>query len=65
MIEIMRKVIETFRACTISRWPHQGLNGEIPSKINQGKPNNRLSFKKMKHHNEKITSFEPEFVIAA
>ncbi len=45
--------------------PHQGINGEIPSKIKQRKPKNRMSFKKIKHLSGKITSLEPENALAA
>jgi len=45
--------------------PHQGINGEIPSKIKQGKPENRMPFRKIKHLSGKIPSFGSVIAVAA
>ncbi len=45
--------------------PHQGINGEMPSKIKQRKTENRMPFRKIKHLSGKITSFEPVIAVAA
>lgn len=39
--------------------PHQGINGDIPSRFKQKKPKRRILFKKTKHLSGKITTFEP------
>ncbi len=45
--------------------PHQGIYGEIPSKINKRKPENMMPFRKTKHLSGKITSLEPVIALAA
>ncbi|MFQ5561247.1 MAG: integrase core domain-containing protein, partial [Nitrospinota bacterium] len=45
--------------------PHQGINGEIPSKLREMKPANRMSYRKEKHLRGKITSLEPGIAVAA